>query len=91
MLRRRSAHPVAGLTVWRPTLIEDRENARFRATPEELQMIFDRSMGLRLAERNRQGVPAEADDKVKKVAKEAATEALTKWRDATDRVLRKPP
>ncbi len=72
-------------------MIEDRENARFRATPEELQMIFDRSMSLRLAERNRQGVPAEADDKVKKVAKEAATEALTKWRDATDRVLRKPP
>lgn len=68
-------------------MTKDQGMARFRATPEELQMIFDRSMSLRLAERNRHEAPPAAAE----AAKEAEKAARTKWRDATDRILKKPP
>lgn len=68
-------------------MTKEQGTARFRATPEELQMIFDRSMSLRLAERNRSTAPPAAAD----AAKDAEKVARTKWRDATDRILKKPP
>lgn len=61
---------------------------RQNATPQDLQLIFDRSMSLRNAERNRQGAttgPSLA------VAERLEKEARGKWRDAADRVIRQPP
>ena len=72
-------------------MIKNPKVARFRATQDELQMIFDRSMSLRLAERNRNGIPSDADERVAQVVRDAAKDALTKWRDATDKILKKPP
>ena len=72
-------------------MIKNPRGGRFWATQDELQMIFDRSMSLRLAERNRIETPPAADDKVKKTVEDAEKNARTKWRDATDKILKKPP
>jgi len=61
---------------------------RQNATPQDLQLIFDRSMSLRRAERNRQGATSGPG---LEVAEKLEDEARGKWRDAADRVIRRPP
>ena len=55
-------------------------------TAEEKELVFQRSMIYRQAEKDLQGAK---DGKGEGAAKAAHKEALQKWRDATDRVAKK--
>jgi hypothetical protein len=57
-------------------------------TPEEKELILQRSLIYRQAEKNLQGA---AGGEQEARAKAAHKEARNKWRDATDRALNKPP
>lgn len=82
MLRRRPARRAdAGLTGWRQLL-----NKQAEVTGEEKELIFQRSMIYRQAEKDLQGAK---DGEGEGAAKAAHKEARQKWRDATDRVAKK--
>lgn len=70
-------------------------NRQNEVTAEEKELIFQRSMIYRQAEKDLQGA---RDGEGQEAAKAARNEARDKWRDATDRALkrhifppRKPP
>ena len=61
-------------------------NKQAEVTAEEKELIFQRSMIYRQAEKDLQGAK---DGKGESAAKAAHKEARQKWRDATDRVAKK--
>ncbi len=71
----------AGLTAWRQLL-----NKQAEVTAEEKELIFQRSMIYRHAEKDLQGAK---DGEGESAAKAAHKEARQKLRDATDRVAKK--
>lgn len=60
-----------------------------RITPEEAELVLQRSLIYRQAEKDLQGAAAGSAGEGK--ARAACTEARRKWRDATDQALKKPP
>lgn len=61
-------------------------NKQAEVTAEEKELVFERSMIYRQAEKNLQGA---RDGEGETAAKAAHKEARQKWRDATDRVAKK--
>ena len=61
-------------------------NKQTEVTAEEKELVFERSMIYRQAEKNLQGA---RDGEGEVAAKAAHKEARQKWRDATDRVAKK--
>lgn len=61
-------------------------NKQAEVTAEEKELVFERSMIYRQAEKNLQGA---RDGEGEVAAKAAHKEARQKWRDATDRVAKK--
>lgn len=61
-------------------------NKQAEVTVEERELVFERSMIYRQAEKNLQGA---RDGEGEVAAKAAHKEARQKWRDATDRVAKK--
>ncbi|MBB5610399.1 MULTISPECIES: hypothetical protein [unclassified Janthinobacterium] len=61
-------------------------NKQTEATAEERELIFQRSLSYRQAEKDLQGA---RDGEGEEAAKAAHKAARNKWRDATDQVARK--
>ncbi len=61
-------------------------NRAAEVTAEEKELVFQRSMIYRQAEKDLQGAK---DGEGERAAKAAHKEARQKWRDATDRVAKK--
>ena len=61
-------------------------NKQAEVTVEERELVFERSMIYRQAEKNLQGA---RDGEGESAAKAAHKEARQKWRDATDRAAKK--
>ena len=57
-------------------------------TQEEVNRVYQRSLAFRQAEK---GLKDAADSDQQEQAKALHKEARSKWRDATDHILRKPP